>query len=551
MYKTIGPRPPLFSNLLSSFTLCTLVGCLALLSLTSFAMNSHTTNANEKLQSTKIPPPAGRITFSSSPTHRQILTKTNFFELKKRWERDLENKISSLVSKVIGEGQSVIQANVTLNELESFDEDIETDTSFLKKVNVTVLLNKLMYTAKDKKKEWKPRSQKELTQLESLIKNTIGFTASRGDSVKIENIRFLHPPQQKDKFLYGQKKSLLFKWSLLVLGLLLLFSTIIRPLLIWLTPSPPPQPIENITAGGLIGNTIGNTKRDIPTNPSLPSQEFKEKKEAHKIDDFKPISTEDSVMSTETTSHMTNEKSAHKREPLRPSKGHSLEILKKVDTSNLARFLVHEHPQTISVVLAHLDAEKKGEVLKKLPEPLQFETLLRLSQLKHVSPDLVSELEKVLQQELPPEEPLEAMKYGGTQSIADMLNTMDKDMEISILSQIEERDSLLASEIQKLMFLFEDLVKVDNRGIQTLLREIPNHQLLLALKTASDEVKEKIFQNLSQRAARLLKEDLEDMGPSRLSDVEAAQEEIVHIAKKLEQANQLFIIREGTKNRAV
>ena len=230
---------------------------------------------------------------------------------------------------------------------------------------------------------------------------------------------------------------------------------------------------------------------------------------------------------------------------------YGLDSLETIDISSLSSFLLNEHPQTIAVVLAHLGVEKKGEVLQRLPEDLQSEVVLRLSRLNRVAPELVSELEQVLKKELSIKGASESVICGGVQSVADMLNVVDEKVEAEILSRVEERDPLLADEIRTFMFLFEDLVKVNDRGIQILLREVPNNQLLLALKTASDGVKKKIFKNISQRATQLLKEDLENMGPSRLSDVERAQAEIINIAKQLEQADEIFVVRAGARNVAV
>ena len=234
------------------------------------------------------------------------------------------------------------------------------------------------------------------------------------------------------------------------------------------------------------------------------------------------------------------------------SRTRTLDSLERVDAQSLSNFLLNEHPQTISVVLAHLEPEKKGEVLKGLPEGLQAEVVLRLSQLDHVASELVSELDRVLKQELSVVGgTTESVAVGGVQSVADMLNMIDRDMESSIMTRVEERDPLLADEIRRFMFIFEDLVKVNDQGIQILLREVPNNKLLLALKTASDGVKEKVFKNISQRAAKLLKEDLDYMGPSRLSDVEAAQVEIVALARKLEKAGQILVVRGGARNAIV
>lgn len=229
----------------------------------------------------------------------------------------------------------------------------------------------------------------------------------------------------------------------------------------------------------------------------------------------------------------------------------NLESLEMVDAKSLSNFLINEHPQTIALILAHLEPEKKGEVLKRLPEALQAEVVLRLSSLDHVDPELIAEVDQVLKRELSSIGTVEQASLGGVQPVAEMLNVMDKNTETSIMSRIEEKDPILAEEIRKLMFVFEDIVKIDDKGIQTLLKEVPNDKLLLALKTANDEIREKIFKNISQRAANLLKEDLANLGPSRLSDVESAQVEIVNIARRLEQEGKILIARGGSEDALV
>lgn len=229
----------------------------------------------------------------------------------------------------------------------------------------------------------------------------------------------------------------------------------------------------------------------------------------------------------------------------------TLESLELVDAKSLSNFLLNEHPQTIAVILAHLEPEKKGEVLKRLPESLQAEVVLRLANLDHVAPELISEVDRVLKQELQNMGTVEQASLGGVQPVAEMLNVMDKNTETAIMSRIEEKDPILAEEIRKLMFVFEDIVKIDDRGIQTLLKEVPNDKLLLALKTANDEIKAKVFRNISQRAAKLLQDDLQNMGPSRLSDVESAQVEIVNAARRLEQEGKILIARGGSEDALV
>lgn len=229
----------------------------------------------------------------------------------------------------------------------------------------------------------------------------------------------------------------------------------------------------------------------------------------------------------------------------------TLESLEVVDAKSLANFLIHEHPQTVSVILAHLEPEKKGEVLKRLPEALQAEVVLRMANLDHVAPELIAEVDRVLKEELANLGTVEQAALGGVQPVAEMLNVMDKNTEKAIMSRIEEKDPILAEEIRKLMFVFEDIVKIDDKGIQTLLKEVPNEKLLLALKTANEEIKNKIFRNISQRAAQLLRDDLGNMGPSRLSDVEGAQVEIVNVARRLEAEGKILIARGGSEDALV
>jgi flagellar motor switch protein FliG len=229
----------------------------------------------------------------------------------------------------------------------------------------------------------------------------------------------------------------------------------------------------------------------------------------------------------------------------------TLESLEVVDAKSLSNFLINEHPQTIAVILAHLEPEKKGEVLKRLPESLQSEVVLRLANLDHVAPELIAEVDRVLKNELSTIGTVEQAALGGVQPVAEMLNVMDKNTETSIMSRIEEKDPILAEEIRKLMFVFEDIIKIDDKGIQTLLKEVANDKLLLALKTANEEIKTKIFKNISQRAANLLKDDLSNMGPARLSDVEGAQVEIVNVARRLEGEGKILIARGGSEDSLV
>ena len=223
----------------------------------------------------------------------------------------------------------------------------------------------------------------------------------------------------------------------------------------------------------------------------------------------------------------------------------TLESLELVDTRTLANFLINEHPQTIALICAHLPVEKKVDVLRKLPEGLQAEVVLRVANLDFVSPELIAQLDDVLKTELSTLGSIDTQQLGGIEPIADMLNLMDKNSEKNIMARVEEKDPELAEEIRKLMFVFEDVIYVDDKGIQELLKIVDNMKLVTALKTAPDEVKTKLFKNMSNRAATLLKEDLDAMGPTKVSDVEKAQQEIVQQLKDLEAKGKAIIARGG------
>ncbi|MCO4752989.1 MAG: flagellar motor switch protein FliG [Bacteriovoracaceae bacterium] len=223
----------------------------------------------------------------------------------------------------------------------------------------------------------------------------------------------------------------------------------------------------------------------------------------------------------------------------------TLESLELVDTRTLANFLINEHPQTIALIIAHLSTERKVDVLRKLPEGLQAEVVLRVANLDFVSPELIAQLDDVLKTELSTLGSIDTQQLGGVEPIADMLNMMDKNSEKNVMARVEEKDPELAEEIRKLMFVFEDLIFVDDKGIQELLKGVDNQKLTIALKTSPEEVKTKLFGNMSNRAATLLKEDLDALGPTKLSDVEKAQQEIVQQVKDLEAKGKAIISRGG------
>ncbi len=223
----------------------------------------------------------------------------------------------------------------------------------------------------------------------------------------------------------------------------------------------------------------------------------------------------------------------------------NLESLELIDPKTLANFLRSEHPQTMALILAHLDPKKFGECLKILPESLHTELILRVASLESVSPEIIDEIDDVLRNEIQRLGNVTSSKVGGIDPIVEMLNLMDKATEENILDRLEERDPDLAENIRKLMFVFDDLIKIDDRGIQTVLREVKPEQLKLALKTASEGVKELIYKNMSQKAAENLKEEMTIMGPAKISDVEQAQFAIVQVARRLNEEGKIVISASG------
>ena len=219
--------------------------------------------------------------------------------------------------------------------------------------------------------------------------------------------------------------------------------------------------------------------------------------------------------------------------------------LKDVDARVLANFIRNEHPQTIALILAHIDPGKAAEILADFPEQLQTDVILRVAELDTVPHQVVEEIESVLREEITALGTVGTQKLGGAQTVAEILNQVDQSTENAILSKIEEDKMDLANDIRKLMFVFEDLINVDDRGIRSILKEVNNEELTMSLKTASDELRNKVLANLSERAADMIREDLEVMGPVKLSDVEKAQQSILRAAKKLEAEGKVVIGKSG------
>ncbi len=204
-------------------------------------------------------------------------------------------------------------------------------------------------------------------------------------------------------------------------------------------------------------------------------------------------------------------------------------------------FIQSEHPQTMAFLLSKMSPEMAADLLGKMPEEMQTDVLVRISQLEHVKSDVIDEVREVLRSQLRGVSMGQEEELGGPKACADILNFVDRTNEERIVAEIEEMFPELAEEIRNLMFTFEDITKIDDRSIQTILKEVPRDQLVLALKTASEDLRGLLFRNISQRAAEMLRDDLETLGPTKLKDVEKAQQGIVDIVRRLEAEGKITV----------
>ena len=221
------------------------------------------------------------------------------------------------------------------------------------------------------------------------------------------------------------------------------------------------------------------------------------------------------------------------------------DFVRKADPSQLLNFIQKEHSQTIALILAYLKPQQASAVLSALPQGKQADVARRIAVMDRTSPEVIKEVERILEKNLSSLVTEDYTAAGGVQAIVDILNNVDRGTEKYIMETLEIEDTDLAEEIKKRMFVFEDILTLDNRSIQRFLRDVDNSQLAIALKGATDEVKSVIYSNMSKRLAEMIKEDIEFMGPVRLKDVEDSQQKIVNIIRKLEDAGEIVISRGG------
>jgi flagellar motor switch protein FliG len=221
------------------------------------------------------------------------------------------------------------------------------------------------------------------------------------------------------------------------------------------------------------------------------------------------------------------------------------DFARKADPSQVLNFIQNEHPQTIALVLSYLDSSQAGQILSSLPHEMQGDVAKRIALMDSTSPEVISEVELILEKKLSSAVTQDYTQAGGLEAVVEVLNGVDRSTERTILDELEAQDPELVEEIKKRMFVFEDIVTLDNRAIQRVIRDVENEDLMLSLKAASEEVKSIVYQNMSQRMAETLKEEMEFMGPVRLRDVEEAQTRIVGVIRRFEETGEIVIARGG------
>ncbi|GLC32350.1 flagellar motor switch protein FliG [Clostridium omnivorum] len=220
-------------------------------------------------------------------------------------------------------------------------------------------------------------------------------------------------------------------------------------------------------------------------------------------------------------------------------------IARKADAHQLLNIITNEHPQTIALVLCYLQTDKSGQILSALPDDVQAEVAYRIANMSNISPQVIKEIEKVLDNKLSSVVKSDMKVIGGVDTLVDILNQVDRTTEKNITESLEKENAELAEKVKQSMFVFEDIITLDDVSIQRVLREVETKELALALKGCSEEVANAIFRNQSKRAAASLKEDMEFLGPVRLMDVEKSQQKIVSIIRRLDEAGEIVISRGG------
>jgi len=302
----------------------------------------------------------------------------------------------------------------------------------------------------------------------------------------------------------------------------------------------------------LAKEVIGQMPRDVVEKVTLEIARLKNVSRAEQekvLDEFYSAARERTPMERgglDTVNDLLRDSLGEEAQAILDNVKHSMSsvpfgFLHKVGADNLLTFIVEEHPQTIALVMSHLPAAQAAEVLSGLPANKQLEVIRRVAHMEQTNPEVVEDVEKSLESRMLSTINQQLEKAGGVPIVAEILNLTDRMTNRGILENLEEDDSELADEIRRLMFVFDDLLKLDNKAIQSLLKEVDNSQWAMALKGASEEIRDKILSNLSARAADMLREEMEFLGAVRLSDVEMMQSQIVDAVRRLEDAGEIVV----------
>lgn len=270
----------------------------------------------------------------------------------------------------------------------------------------------------------------------------------------------------------------------------------------------------------------------------------------HFIDEIQNYSTigfkSEDFVKRALVSALGEDKAAHLLDQILAGTGaKGLESLKWMDSKQVANIIRNEHPQIQTIVMSYLDPEQSAEILANFPEKVRLDLLMRVANLEEVQPAALQELNEIMEKQFAGQAGAQAAKMGGLKSAANIMNYLDTNIEAQLMEAIREQDEEMSQQIQDLMFVFDNLIDVDDRGIQAILREVQQESLMRAIKGADDDLRDKITRNMSKRAAEMLVDDIEAMGPVRLSEVETAQKEILSIARRLADAGEVMLGSNG------
>ncbi|HEY9161800.1 MAG TPA: flagellar motor switch protein FliG [Desulfomonilia bacterium] len=388
----------------------------------------------------------------------------------------------------------------------------------IRRLSVSVIVDGSYSKDKSGKKIFVPAAQSEIMNIETVLKQALGFDETRDDTIAVTSMPLIRKTSQV--YESGLTGSRIFN-SLPILSIIII------------------AVLALLLACFIYLNRKNRAGLHIPGSPAVKYEIKETSEEKTESPQAKTLIAE----SPDTVKTGATDVEAYKENETGP-----FSTLNHVDVSILSDYLKGEHPQTIAVVLSHLPGNRSARILGSMPEKIQGEVIFRMANMGIIPRVVIDELEQVLKRDIEAMGAYEGRKLGGVDYVADIMNHLDINTENIIFASLEDVDPLLADRIRQKMFVFDDIMNIDSRGIQTLLKEITNEDLILALKTANDELKEKIFTNMSSRAAEMLKEDLESMGPVRIADVETAQQNIIRIARKLERLGRLVIAGKGRED---